>query len=334
MSKEVITVGGGNGSHPINEALLRTGKVGWINAIGAVYDTGGNTGRRKLDSYGQEIAHGDTVRILPSLVPPEDKDTPAFKEMKKILSKRDERDRALGQEYLQQFFDPENGLSAIEQQMRAFGINLRGRVLPSSTEPSNIVFTTQSGRKFKGEHNFDDLRMSKDMVVDMHLDPEVEGYAPAVDAIKSSESEAIVFSCGGLYPSVLANSLPIDMKDAFSKSKAKNYLVTNLVSTRNETHEFTPRDFVDVVKKYTGRTLDGLIVPEMSRKKFESDYPETAYLYDLEHAHFLGWEEEEFSDVKKDGIEVVTHNATSIVGDVVRHDPQRLSSALSEILSE
>lgn len=335
MLHEVITVGGGTGSPVVNEALLRTGEVDKIDAIAAVYDSGGATGRRRLDAHGQELAYSDAMRILLSLVSPYQINEKPFLAIKKLLNHRDESGKVLGHDVFNHFSDKAAGFSEIEEIITDLGLTLKGRVLPSSTQPSNITFVTQSGRGFTSEHFLDDLRMSKDMVKKMHLDPEVDAYTPAADAI--AEAKLIILSCGSLHGSVLANFLPNGMKEALARSVALMFLVTNLVSTRNETHGFSPMDFVNHVEKYTGRRPDGLIVPEMTRRKFESEHTEAARLYKLEGAHFLGWEDKELHVAQDEGVQIFTHRATSVVGvnnnyQLVRHDPAKLAETLREIL--
>jgi len=335
MSHEIVTVGGGTGSPVVNEALLRTGRVDNINAIAAVYDSGGATGRRRLDAKGQELAYSDAMRILLSLVSPDQIDKRPSLAIKRLFNHRDESGRVLGHDVFNHFSDKAAGFSEIEEIITDLGLTLKGRVLPSSTQPSNITFITQFGRVFKGEHHIDEERMSEDVVMEMHLDPEVDAYLPAANAIE--EAQLIILSCGSLHGSVLANFLPNGMKDALAKSAAPMFLVTNLVSTRNETHGFKPIDFVKLVKEYTGRRPDGLIVPEMTRGKFESEYTEAARLYKLEGAYFLGWEDEELHTVENEGVQIFPHKATSVVEvgnnyQLVRHDPAKLSDTLREIL--
>lgn len=336
MSHEIVTVGGGNGSPIVNEALLRTTGINSINAVAAVYDSGGATGRRRLDSLGQELAYSDAMRILLSLVPPEQKETDSYRAVYELFNHRDGRGKVLGQDIFNRYFDEKDGFSGIEQGMKAFGINLKGHVLPSSTQPSNIAFITSSGRNYSGEHLLDDNRMSKDLVIDMYLDPSVDAYVPATDAVE--RAGLIVLSCGSLHGSLFSNFLPTGMREALSKSQAKMFLVTNLVSSRNETHDYTPMQFVDIVKRYTGKKPDGLIVPEISRKEFEHAHPDVAGLYDLEHSHFLGWESRELYAVENQGVQIITHQATRVVEGqngykVVRHDPKGLSDALGKIIS-
>lgn len=336
MSKEIVTVGGGNGSPIINESLLRTQKVHDINAVAAVFDSGGATGRRRLDSFGREIAYSDAMRNLFSLIHPDKRDSKQYKALLELFNHRDSRDRVLGQDIFSRFFDPIEGFSQIEKIIEDLGINLQGHVLPSSTEPTNIAFTTTSGGKFLGEHLLDANRMSQDVVVNMYLDPSVDAYTPAADAI--ANAQVIVLSCGSLHGSVLSNFLPSGMREALAKSEAKLFLVTNLVSTRNETHGFTPLQFAEIVERYSGRKPDGLIVPDISRKDFESKHPDVAALYSREHSHFLGWGSQELYRAKDSGIKIITHQATRVVEaengyKIVRHDPQRLSDALETILT-
>jgi len=68
--KDIVTVGGGTGSPIVNRALLLAG-VPHINAIAAMYDNGGYTGKRRLlDETGKEVAYSDALRIMCSLIDP------------------------------------------------------------------------------------------------------------------------------------------------------------------------------------------------------------------------------------------------------------------------
>jgi uncharacterized cofD-like protein len=336
MAKLVVaTVGGGTGSPVVNEALLRTGKVNFINAIAAVFDSGGATGRRRLDSRGREIAYSDAMRILLSLIDPKDINGET-EVIKKWFSHRDERDAVLGQEIFNRFFEKTSGFNQIECDLKSLGIHLKGNVIPSTTHPTNIEFVTQSGRRHVGEHLLDGKIMSKDSVVDMSLKPKVPAYTPAISAI--IKSDAIFIACGSPHGSVLCNFLPLGMKEAMKKTKAKKYLITNLVSARNETHDFTLYDYLKMVKKYAGVNVNVVIVPNISRREFEAKYKDVAALYDLEYSYFLGWKNDELEEVRASGVKVVTHNAIKIIDikeentKIVRHDPVKLAEALKKIL--
>lgn len=334
MVKNVVTVGGGTGSPAINQALIATGKVKYIQAIAAVFDSGGATGRRRLNSEGKEPAFSDPMRILLSLANPATIG-PRYEVIKKWFMHRDTRDAVLGHDIISRFFNKDSGYTQIEEDLRTIGINFMGTVIPSTTHSTNILFTTRSGRKFLGEHLLDGKTMSKDTVIDMVLNPQVTGYLPAIKAITSAE--VIFLACGSPHGSVLCNFLPSGMRLAMRHSKAQVFVITNLVSTRNETHDFSPQDYINLVKKYTGSKVTGLIVPDISRQQFEKLYPKVARLYDLEQSYFLGWEKPQLRQLENSGIKVIAHQATKIINvpdegtSIVRHDPLKLAEALKEI---
>lgn len=334
--KAILTIGGGSGSPVVNQALLLAG-ASYINSIAAVYDSGGATGiRRTLDTEGKEIAYSDALRILLSLIDPSRTNQKQRDVINRLLSDRNGKNQVLGHEIANRLFNPQKGFTPLMKDLEALGVHFLGQVIPSSTRSSHIKFETISGRIHTGEHLLDDLSMSKDMVTNMTLEPSVPAFDPAILAIK--KASIIFLPCGSVHGSVLCNFLPEGMREAMQKTKAKIYLVTNLVSTRNETHDFSPVDYINLVKKYSGIKVDGIIVPKMTRKEFEKKYPDVAKLYDLEHSYFLGWEQAELAKVEKNGVKVITHNATKVVSvpgketKIVRHDPKKLAKALAPLL--
>ncbi len=337
MGKEVVTVGGGTGSPELNRALLQTNKVDFIRAIAAVFDSGGATGRRRLNSEGNEPAYSDAMRILLSLVRVNSEDDQIrFQALKDVMSHRNRKDEVLGHSVFEHFYDKHDGYKNIENLLKRLGYNLHGTVLPSTTQSANLIFTTESGRKFEGEHELDARYMSPDVVVDMVLDPQVNAYPEATKAIR--QAKLIFLSFGSLHGSLLCNFLPDGMRQAMAESEAKIVLTTNLVSTRNETHDFNPLQYIQTVRRYTGVDVSAIVVPEISRREFESRYPEVASLYSLEYSHFLGWEQTELYRVQSESVRVITHQAIRIIDiprentKIVRHDPVKLAEALKDVL--
>lgn len=333
--KEGVTIGGGSGTPGVNEAAIIAG-IDHIDSISAVFDRGGATGRRRVDSRGQEIAFSDPMRILLSLVNPALHDSLQYKALVELLTSR-YWDRVLGQEIFAHFHKNGDGFNKVQKLLSELtGIDFMGKVIPSTTYPTDIKFSTKFKRTYTGEDQLDAHYMSEDMVVKMWLADEVPAYQEAMDVIENTP--LVIFSCGSINGSVLCNCLPIGMKEAFQRSKAKMYLITNLVSTRNETHAFTPLHFPKLIRKYSGIRLTGLIVPEMTRLQFENQYPDVSEVYASDHAYFLGWEDSELYSAQSAGIEIITHQATKIVetpdGEkIVRHDPGRLAEAIEKLLA-
>lgn len=341
MSKQkaprVTTVGGGTGTPVINESLLLAG-VDFIESIVTVMDSGGVTGRMRTDSKGTEIAYSDGLRTLLSLVHPKQKNSKNYKALVELLRKRNDQGQDLGYTIFSHFFDnSEAGFEKIQQRLEILtGINFCGKVIPVTLNSTNIVFRTKSGTIHKGEHELDDKRMSKDTIIDIWLEPRVKAYAKARTSIE--KADFIIFCCGSLYGSLVCCLLPEGIRESLAKSRAKRIFVTNLVSTRVETHSFKPASFINIFRKYTlsPRPLSMLVVPSTSRWLFETKFPEVAKRYSLEHSHFLGWEKGELTNAgKRFDIEIVTHNATIIdpVFKRVRHDPTKLSETFKQILS-
>src|SRR5581483_167322 len=165
--KNIVTIGGGNGSPVINEALLRSGKVKFIDTITAVFDTGGATGRRRTDSRGQELAYSDPMRNMLSLANPKQRQTPQYKALVKLMTSRS-WGKVLGQEIFAHFHKDGDGFDNVQNQLSELtGIKFLGRVIPSTTCSTNIVFKTKSGRIYTGENQLDDHSMSKDTIEKM-----------------------------------------------------------------------------------------------------------------------------------------------------------------------
>lgn len=299
-------------------------------------DSGGITGRMRVDSAGQEIAYSDALRTLLSLIDPKTLNNKKVRELKDLLGKRNDRGQDLGYTIFSHFFDNnKNGFENIQTKLEKLtDIRFKGQIIPITLKSTNIVFKTKLGRIYKGEHELDDKRMSKDRVTKMWLEPKVPAYKGAMAAVKGSD--IVIFSCGSLYGSVLCNLLPLGMKKALRESKAKKILITNLASTRNETHNFTPREFVQIFKKYTGlsKPIDIMVVPELTKEEFEKKYPQVAKRYASEHSFFLGWDSKELEKVRKIGIKIITHQATIIEPKhlTLRHHTGKLGEVLKSLI--
>lgn len=344
--ERTTTLGGGTGTPIVNEALIKAG-VKYINSIVTVMDDGGATQRRRIDSYGREISFGDSYRILLSLRDWENLDPRQAQAMEDFLSSRDIRERVLGQEFFSHFYNrrgrencrEETGFEpAIKLLENLTLVPFLGTVIPVTLESTNIVFVTESGRHYKGEHNLDDLRMSKDTVESMWLEPSVLASPKAIDAIENSD--LVIFSCGSLHGSVLSCLLPRGIPEALKKSHAIIALITNLTSTRNETHNFSLQDFCSEFRKYSrDKSPDILIVPQQSRVEIESKFPDVSKAYNDEGSYFLGWEPEQLYEAEmREGVRIVTHNAVVVATyenrKMFRHDPSLLSLTLTPILEE
>lgn len=350
--RKVTTIGGGTGGPIAIEALNRTaektgGKI-QINVIAPTFDSGGATGNDRASSHGTKVAQSDALRnflALPELV---EQATPAYTSAREMLLWRDPRSgEVLGQKILHAALHPVTGYAKFEKWMGNFGLDFNGHhVIPASTESSNIVWTNDEGTVYIGEHFLDNQGMSKKKVKHMELNPPAKAFPKATESIL--ESDDVLVAPGSLFGSLLSCYLAEGMKEAMIESKAKLTVIINLTTTANETRGLKPKHYIKLYKKYAGKKPDVLVVPEMTREKFEREHPRTARSYKRERSRFLNWTEKDYKNAREAGVEIVLHNATEVVlpkrkeGEkkkaykkrpgYIRHNPERLADTLARIL--
>lgn len=332
---KIVTIGGGTGAPVITQALLLAGFKN-LSCIAASMDSGGKTGVIRSDERDQVIAISDLLRTLISLISNTNHQT-NIKAFTDLISFTDGRQRNLGYTIYYALLEmyQNDFIKAQKHLENLLGISFEGTVIPVTTDSSNICFETKNGIVFRGESELDKQSMSKNTIVDIWLDPNVPATAQAVTAIE--EADYVIYCPGSLYGSIISNFLPIGIKEALMTSKAQKILITNLVSNRNQTHNFTPDKYIKIFQKYTGlkKPVDIIITPDISQKTFEKRYQKVARSYNLEHAHFLGWTPEDLKNSLEKDIKIYSSDIISITPHLnrLRHDPKKLSKVLKTILS-
>lgn len=331
---KIVTIGGGTGAPIITQALLLAGYKD-LSCIAASMDSGGKTGIIRSDERDHVIAISDLLRTLISLISTKNrqKNILAFKE---LISFTDGRNRNLGytiyyallEKYQNNFIKVQNHLEKL------LGIKFDGTVIPVTTDSSNICFKTKNGNIYRGEHELDKQTMSQNTITDLWLDPKVEATPQAVSAIE--KADFIIFCPGSLYGSIISNFLPTGISEALKSSKAQKILITNLVSSRNQTHRFTPKKYLDVFRRYTKLKLpiDLFITPNITQRDFEKKYPAIAKSYKLEHSHLLSWNKKEIQNIQNKGIKVLPSDIISITPQLnrLRHDSKKLAKVFKRLM--
>lgn len=278
----ICTIGGGSGMPIVNEALVIAGFED-IHSIVTTFDSGGYTGRMKTDERGNLLAFSDYWRSLISLW----KDGEQKIVWEEMLRYRDGRGRNFGDTFFQFMAEKTGDLSNVDKLFSDLtGAKMMGEVIPVSKEPADICFETISGKKYKGEHFLDALRMSRDRVKNIWLEPLVEADTEAVETLKNSD--VIIVGPGSIYGSTFVNFLPKGMKEAYNKSKAKKILICNLVSNVNEGETLNKEIYLDIFKEYLGENdFDVVVEPDFGKidkvllEKIKENYAyEHSFLYE------------------------------------------------------
>jgi len=253
----IVTIGGGSGMPIINQALIKAG-FSDINSIVTTFDSGGDSGRIRTDERGSVLAFSDYWRSLMSLW----NDGEQKQYWQEMLKYRDGRGRNFGNLFFQFMSEKAGDLSKVDSMFSLLtGAQMCGQVIPVATMPSDVCFETKSGKKYIGEHNFDDQRMSLDTVKRVWLSTDVDSNPEAISVINLAD--LIIISPGSLYGSILTNFLPKGMKQAFEKTRAKKMLITNIMSVCNETNNFDQDDYIKVINDYAKIDFDLILMADL-----------------------------------------------------------------------
>lgn len=334
MSK-IVTIGGGTGAPTVIQSLILAGFSN-IFAISASTDSGGKTGTIRSDERDQVIAVSDLLRNLLALISPSNNHKKNISAFTELLNYTDGRNRNLGyhiyynllEKYNNDFLKVQNHLESL------LSIKFEGTAIPVTLQPSNIHLQTQDGSIFTGEHELDRQSMSKNTIKKIWLEPQVSATPDAINAIKKATH--IIYCPGSFYGSIISNFLPQGITSALQQSSAQKILITNLVSTRNQTHHLTPLKYFKIFRHYTQLDIpfNTVITPHLSQKQFEKRFPKIASYYRSEHSHFLGWTKNEFSQLSKYPIKILKTDNFSITPQLnrLRHDAKKLGKILSPLL--
>ncbi|MDD4938346.1 MAG: 2-phospho-L-lactate transferase CofD family protein [Candidatus Shapirobacteria bacterium] len=285
MNKEikVCTIGGGTAMPIINKGLIRAGFTS-IKSIVSTFDSGGYTGRIRTDERGQVLAFSDYWRSLISLW----NDGEQKRIWEEMLRYRDGRGRNFGDTFFQFLSEKEGNLGEVDELFsKLTGAKLAGEVIPVSLSPSDVCFTTMSGKTYKGENFVDDLRMSGDVINNIWLEPQVDGNKKAKEIMKNAD--LIIVGPGTTYGSVLPNFLPNGIVESYNKSKAKKIFLVNIFSMKNEVKKSSQNGYLEIFKKYlkNDNPFDLMVVVDLDKLNTKKLLKEVFHFYELENSSLV-----------------------------------------------
>lgn len=331
----ITTIGGGTGSPIVIKSLILAG-FSDISAVSASTDSGGKTGQVRSDERDRIIAVSDLLRNLLALISPRQNHLPRVSAFTDLVSFTDGRNRNLGYTLYYALLEKHAGnfLGVQATLEKLLGIRFSGQAIPITLQSANIRFSTAQGNEFTGEHELDRQSMSANTISKIWLDHPVTATPEAISAITTADY--IIYSPGSIYGSIISNFLPQGITSALKKTSARKILITNLVSNRNQTHQFTPSDYLQIFRTYTKlkKPFDIFIYPDISQEQFDRKHPRVAATYAAEHSHFLGWTKDHTSSLKSQGIHVETGKIYSVTPHLnrLRHDPRQLARIFKKLL--
>ncbi|MFA6027449.1 MAG: gluconeogenesis factor YvcK family protein [Patescibacteria group bacterium] len=250
--KNIVTIGGGNGQSMLLRELK---KYNWhITSVVSMVDNGGSTGRLR-EEFGV-LPSGDIRRCLSALAT---KNKPLQELMAYRFPQGDLKGHNLGN-LLMLILEKE--LGGYEKMIEHLSkeLKIKGRALPVTLQPTNLIAELNNGKKIFGETNIDVPKHNTDSKIKkVYLEKKVKANPKVLSAIK--QADYIVYTIGDLYTSIIPNLLVAGVKEAIEKSKAQKIYTCNRTTKKGETHGFTVADYVFVLKQYLGKnSLDYIIV--------------------------------------------------------------------------
>jgi uncharacterized cofD-like protein len=308
----IVAIGGGTGLSNLLAGLKRYSAN--LTGIVAVTDDGGSSGRLR-EMLGMP-APGDLTDCYAAL-----SDSPI---LASLLTHRFERGAGLeGHTFgnlLLATLSEERGFAQATLAVNEI-LNVRGSVVPATSQPVVLLSELSDGRVVRGESA---LRLEKreQRVTRARLEPaNPPAMQAALEAI--SDAELIVIGPGSLYTSVIPPLLVPEVAAAIRTSSARVAYVANIMTEAGETDGMDALEHVRVLETHLGRKPD-VIVINNSRIPIE-----TLQRYRLEHAEVVQVDE---SALERAGVEV--YPASLAVDGSAQHDPRVLALALVRLLAE
>ncbi len=186
---------------------------------------------------------------------------------------------------------------------------VRGKVVPASAAPVNLVARTRDGRTVTGQST---IMRTRD-IERVWLDPgDVRAADDALAAI--AEAEIIVLGPGSLYTSVLPVLLIPAIRKAIAESPAVRVYACNVATQPGETEGL---DLADHVEALVGHAQADLVDLVLANDRFNGeDKP---------------WPDDAVKPRWPPAVDPVPHLATDGVASLVdphHHDPERLAAAI------
>ena len=241
---KVAAVGGGHGLSMLLRGLKT--KTSNITAIVTVADDGGSSGRLRQEM--NIIAPGDLRNCLVAMADKESLLEELFQY--RFGGKGELSGHSLGNLFLaaliEEFGNPENALKAASRIL-----NIRGQVIPSTTEKVRLSALMEDGSTVVGESEITEypsriMRLST-------IPEEVPAVPAAVEAIRAAD--LVVIGPGSLYTSILPNLLVPDIQKAIREGTAPCLYICNVMTQPGETDHFTVSDHLNTLIQHIGEGI-------------------------------------------------------------------------------
>ena len=254
--KSIVTIGGGTGTYTVLSGLKRESTWGRIAAVVSVADDGGSTGRLR-DEFGS-LPVGDFRLALAALA--DESKGHILRDL--FLYRFGKGSELAGHNFGNLFLVAMTDMLGSEEKAIEFAsrvLNVRGFVIPVSTDRVTLVAEYEDGSVVRGEHRIDEPEHDgTKRIAKLSVEPDTYVDKHASDTIRGSD--VIVLGPGDLYTSTLACVVVPGVAEALRGTKGSIVYVVNLMTKYGQTYGFTAREHVRELERYVGKKVDHVLV--------------------------------------------------------------------------
>jgi len=314
----VACIGGGTGLSTLLRGLKMITTD--ITAIVTVSDDGGGSGVLR-DELGMPPP-GDIRNCMQAL-------SNAEPTIEKLLAYRFSSGRLKGQSFGNLFLAAINGISeSFDKAVIKMGevLSITGRVLPVTNEDVYLWAEFEDGSMVVGESTIAEAKAKRrSRIRRVTLTP---GYARALpECIAAIENaDLIILGPGSLYTSIIPNLLVSGITDAITRSDAVKLYVCNVMTEPGETDGYSVSDHVrELFSHAGGKFVDYCLVNS------EPAPPGVLEKYSQGGAKPVREDEDAVRELE---VELIKAPVATDIGDLARHDPDRLAREIWRIFIE
>lgn len=311
--KKVVVIGGGHGQSVILRGLKQIEDIE-ISAIVTVADDGGSTGRLRKQFH--IPAMGDIRNVMCALAEEET----LFSHLMNYRFDGEEGDLGghnLGNLILTALTEEKGDFMEAIKMISRF-LNVKGEIIPATTQVITLFAKMEEGTIIRGEDN---IPKFDNRISEIFYDEEVKATPEALSVLK--EADYIVIGIGSLYTSVIPNLIIEGFSDAIKASKAHRIYFCNAMTQPGETDDYSIEDHVEAIEKHSYKGIIETVVAykdsisEEQLRRYAEKGAKPVTLRDKKHDYKILFEEMlDLNDI------------------MVRHDSDKIRDIMIKLMKE
>ena len=307
----IVSIGGGTGLSTLLRGLKRFRAE--LSVIVTVTDDGGSSGRLREEL--RTLPPGDIRNCMIALSEDEHLMSRLFRF--RFISDGALHDHSFGNLFLTAMAGV-TGDFAEAVRLTSEVLAIKGVIYPSTNSNVQLRAELKDGSWVEGETR---ITSAGQRIRRVYLNPsDALPLKEALEAIRSAD--VITIGPGSLYTSLIPNMLVNGVIDAVRFSRATKIYVQNIMTQPGETVGFSAADHIHTLAEHCG---DFLFPNVLLNNRLPS--AETLKRYEAEHAHVV---HADYERLRTMGLNIVERDLLAENG-VIRHDPDRLASAVFDI---